>query len=150
MTRPKLKVFVLPESCVSVPAYATEGAAGLDLQADLKEPLTLDPGRRATISTGLKLAVPSGYEAQLRPRSGLANKHGISMVNAPATIDEDYRGVVHVLLINLGQEPYTFKPGERVAQMVIAPVTRVVVDEVDAGDLGETARGEGGLGSTGK
>lgn len=147
---PVLKVHVLPDSCVGVPWYATEGAAGMDLQANLADSLTLEPGRRATIPTGLRIAVPDGYEAQLRPRSGLASKHGIGMVNSPATIDADYRGQVHVLLINLGQEPYTIRPGERIAQMVIAPVTRVSVEEVSVEDLGETVRGEGGLGSTGK
>jgi dUTP pyrophosphatase len=149
VSEPTLKVFVESER-VGLPAYATAGAAGMDLQADIPVTLTLRPGERAGVPTGIRLAVPDGYEAQLRPRSGLAIKHGLSMVNTPATIDCDYRGIVHVLLINHGQESYTINPGERIAQMIIAPVTRVRVQPVaSAEDLGETVRGEGGLGSTG-
>lgn len=149
MTQPTLKVCVVSER-VGVPVYATAGAAGMDLQADLADKITLHPGERATIPCGIKLAVPEGYEAQLRPRSGLASKHGVTMVNTPATIDEDYRGIVHVILINHGRESFSVNPGERIAQMVIAPVTRVETVRVESADeLGVTARGEGGMGSTG-
>lgn len=150
MTQPTLKVFVCSER-VRLPAYATAGAAGMDLQADIEEPLRLHAGERACIPTGIRIAVPEGYEAQLRPRSGLANKHGISMVNTPATIDSDYRGIVHVLLINHGQSQFTIEPGERIAQMVIAPVMQAALRQVSsAEELGDTVRGTGGLGSTGK
>jgi dUTP pyrophosphatase len=107
----------------------------------------LQPGERRKISTGIRIALPPGYEAQVRPRSGLADQYGLSMVNAPGTIDSDYRGVIQVILINLGQEPITIRRGDRIAQMVIAPVARAVWNEVDA--LPETERAEGGFGSTG-
>lgn len=131
-----------------MPTYATAGAAGLDLHAALEAPRTLEPGQRAAIPTGLAIALPSGYEGQVRARSGLASKFGIALVNAPGTIDEDYRGEVHVLLVNLGQEPYTIQPKDRVAQLVVAPVTRVETLRVE--DLSETERGSGGFGSTGR
>lgn len=131
-----------------MPTYATAGAAGLDLHAALEAPRTLEPGERAAIPTGLAIALPSGYEGQVRARSGLASKFGIALVNAPGTIDEDYRGEVHVLLVNLGQEPYTIQPKDRVAQLVVAPVTRVETLRVE--DLSETERGSGGFGSTGR
>ncbi len=132
-----------------LPAYATEGAAGFDLCAALpeEEPVTLPSGGRAMITTGLRIALPSGYEAQVRPRSGLAARHGIGLVNAPGTIDCDYRGVVQVILINWGDAPYTVRRGDRIAQMVIAPVTRALL--VETHDLDSTVRGEGGFGSTG-
>lgn len=130
-----------------LPTYATPGSAGVDLRAAVTEELVLAPGERRLVSTGLRLALPEGYEAQVRPRSGLAVRHGIGMVNAPGTIDADYRGVVQVLLINLGREPFTIRRGERIAQMVVAPVTRVVWDEVT--ELSDTARGEGGFGHSG-
>lgn len=132
-----------------LPSYATAGAAGLDLCAalPLDAPKTLLPGERALISTGLRMALPTGYEAQVRPRSGLAIKHGIGLVNSPGTIDSDYRGVVQVILINWGQEPFTIRRGDRIAQMVIAPVTQAVLIETDS--LEATERGEGGFGSTG-
>ncbi len=132
---------------VPVPAYQTERAAGLDLSAALEKPVRLEPGHRALIPTGLALAIPDGYEGQVRPRSGLALKFGISIVNTPGTIDADYRGMVQVCLINLGQEPYVVEPLSRIAQLVICPVLQaelVLVDELD-----ETARGAGGYGSTG-
>jgi dUTP pyrophosphatase len=130
-----------------LPAYATAGAAGLDVVAAVAEPVTLAPGERRLIPTGLSIALPAGYEAQARPRSGLALKHGIALVNSPGTIDEDYRGEVGIILINLGAEPFAVNRGDRIAQLVIAPVTRAVLTEVD--DLPDTARGAGGFGSTG-
>lgn len=130
-----------------LPAYATTLAAGVDLPAAVMEPVTLLPGERRLIPTGLRIALPEGYEAQVRPRSGLAIRHGIGMVNSPGTIDADYRGEIQVILINLGQEPFTIRRGDRIAQMVIAPVTRVVW--VMADTLDETARGDGGFGHTG-
>lgn len=132
---------------VPLPSYQTAGAAGADLHAALAEPVTLAPGERRLIPTGLVLAIPHGYEAQVRPRSGLALRHGIGMVNTPGTIDSDYRGPVGVILVNLGSEPFVVEPLARIAQMVIAPVTRAEFELSD--DLGETERGSGGFGSTG-
>lgn len=132
---------------LALPAYATEHAAGMDLLAAVKEPVTLETGERALVPTGISIALPEGYEAQVRPRSGLAMKHGISVVNAPGTIDADYRGEVGVLLINLGWEPFVVERGMRIAQMVIAPYTRAQFSEVV--ELPTTARGAGGFGSTG-
>lgn len=130
-----------------LPAYATEGAAGMDLRACLPTgPLTLAPGEIARVPTGLRFALPEGTEMQIRPRSGLASKHGITVVNAPGTIDEDYRGEVAIALINLGAEAFDISHGDRVAQAVIAPVLRV--DPVEVDSLSETARGAGGFGST--
>ncbi|MBX3275570.1 MAG: dUTP diphosphatase [Sandaracinaceae bacterium] len=131
-----------------LPVYATEGAAGLDLAAALDAPLTLAPGARAAVPTGLAIQLPPGTEGQVRPRSGLAARHGVTVLNAPGTIDEDYRGEVRVLLVNLGAEPYAIEPGERIAQLVVAPVTRVRCEEVGA--LDATERGVGGFGSTGR
>ena len=131
-----------------LPSYQTADAAGMDLYAALLAPVTLTPGERAAIPTGIALAVPPGYEAQVRPRSGWARNHGIALVNAPGTIDADYRGEVQVLLINLGQEPFTIRRGDRIAQMVIAPIMRVVWEEV--AELDDTARGAGGFGHTGR
>lgn len=130
-----------------LPTYATDGAAGVDLYAAVTEELVLQPGERASVPTGLRIAVPSGYEAQVRPRSGLASRYGLSMVNSPGTIDSDYRGEVRVLLINLGQAPVSIRRGERIAQMVFCPVIRVQWDLT--GDLPPTKRGEGGFGHTG-
>ncbi|HRK23652.1 MAG TPA: dUTP diphosphatase [Beijerinckiaceae bacterium] len=130
-----------------LPAYATKGAAGLDLAAAVEVPLVLAPGARALVPTGLAMALPSGYEAQLRPRSGLALKHGVTVLNAPGTIDCDYRGELKALLINHGEEPFTIERGMRIAQLVVAPVTTIRVDLV--ADLDETERGDGGYGSTG-
>ena len=130
-----------------LPRYMTAGAAGMDLASAAEGPLTLAPGARAGVPTGLAMELPAGYEGQVRPRSGLAARHGITVTNAPGTIDADYRGEIVVLLVNLGGEPYTIAPGERIAQLVIAPVTRAEVAEVD--QLGDTARGGGGFGHTG-
>ncbi len=115
-----------------LPGYATAGAAGMDLYAAVGEPVTLAPGERALISTGIRIGLPSGYEAQIRPRSGLAIRHGFTMLNSPGTIDEDFSGVIHVIAINLGQEPFTVNRGDRIAQMVVAPVTRVEWEPVEA------------------
>lgn len=130
------------------PQYETAGAAAFDLRADLEAAVVLAPGERSGIATGLAMEIPDGFEGQIRPRSGLALRHGISVTNSPATIDSDYRGEIKVVLHNLGQEPYTVEPGARIAQMLIAPVARAVVEYVDS--LDETARGSGGFGSTGK
>ena len=133
-----------------LPSYETEGAAGMDLRAAVPEgePITLAPGGRAMVPTGLSIALPLGYEAQIRPRSGLAAKHGITCLNSPGTVDSDYRGEVKAILINLGAEPFVIQRGERIAQMVIAPVTRAQWRETDG--LDDTARGAGGFGSTGR
>ena len=135
---------------LALPAYETEGAAGMDLRAAVPEdaPVTLRPGERQMIPTGLSMAIPPGYEVQVRPRSGLAAKHGLTCLNSPGTVDSDYRGELKVILINLGAEPFVVQRGERIAQMVVAPVTRGVFQEVEV--LPETARGEGGFGSTGR
>lgn len=130
-----------------LPEYATPGAAGMDLRAAVEQDVTLQPGERRLVPTGIRIALPEGYEAQVRPRSGLAVRHGIGMVNAPGTIDSDYRGGVQVLLINLGQEPFVIRRGDRIAQMVVAPVTRVAWAPVS--ELPDSARGEGGFGHTG-
>lgn len=130
-----------------LPAYATDGAAGLDLAAAVEAPLVLAPGARALVPTGLSMALPNGYEAQLRPRSGLALKHGVTVLNAPGTIDCDYRGELKALLINHGSEPFIIERGMRIAQLVVAPVTTIRPELV--ADLDETARGGGGYGSTG-
>lgn len=132
---------------LALPAYQTEHSAGLDLVAAVEEEVVLAPGARALVPTGLAIALPAGFEAQIRPRSGLALKHGITLLNTPGTIDADYRGEVKVLMINLGQEPFIVRRGERIAQMVVAPVTRIEWRPV--ADLEETARGAGGFGSTG-
>ncbi len=129
-----------------LPRYMTPGAAGLDLLAD--EPVSLAPGERRLVPTGLALEIPPGYEAQVRPRSGLAMRHGVGMVNAPGTVDSDYRGEVGVLLVNHGQERVDLARGDRVAQLVIAPVVQATLVEV--GELARTERGDGGFGSTGK
>jgi len=133
-----------------LPAYETAGSAGMDLRAAVPEdaPLTLAPGARALVPTGLKIALPPGHEAQVRPRSGLALKHGVTCVNSPGTIDADYRGEVGVILINHGSDPFVVRRGERIAQMVVAPVLQVAL--VEAETLDETARGAGGFGSTGR
>jgi len=131
-----------------VPQYMTAQAAGLDLSASIEAPVTIEPGDRASIGTGLAFALPPGFEGQIRPRSGLAKKHGITLVNAPGTLDADYRGEVVVLLINHGREPVRIAPGDRIAQMVIAPFVQAQLDEVE--ELSETARGAGGFGSTGR
>lgn len=135
---------------LALPAYETTGSAGMDLRAAVPEdaPLTLQSGARMLVPTGLKIALEAGWEAQVRPRSGLALKHGITCLNSPGTIDSDYRGEVGVILINHGAEPFVIRRGERIAQMVIAAHARAVIAEVDS--LDETARGAGGFGSTGR
>lgn len=130
---------------LALPAYATHGAAGMDVLA--AEDVTLAPGARHAVATGFSVAIPQGYEIQVRPRSGLALKHGISVPNTPGTIDSDYRGELKVILINHGLEPFAIQRGDRIAQLVLAPVTQAVWEEV--AELGETARGAGGFGSTG-
>jgi dUTP pyrophosphatase len=131
-----------------LPAYATPLSAGMDLHAALESPLTLAPMQRALVPTGLSIELPEGTEAQIRPRSGLAFKHGVTIVNSPGTIDADYRGEIKVLLINLGEVPFEIQPGERIAQMVVARYERVEWMEVEA--LNSTQRGAGGFGHTGK
>lgn len=131
-----------------LPHYQTADAAGMDLYAAVDAPLHLAPGDSAMVPTGLAMALPSGYEAQVRPRSGLAAKHGVTVLNTPGTIDADYRGEVKVILINHGSKAFEITRGERIAQMLFAPVTRATLSEVN--DLSETERGEGGFGSTGK
>jgi dUTP pyrophosphatase len=131
-----------------LPGYATTGSAGIDLLAAVDSETVIVPGERRLISTGIRIAIPDGYEGQVRPRSGLALKHGISMVNSPGTIDSDYRGVLQVIVINHGQKPFTIQRGDRIAQLVFAPVTRAILLESD--ELSETARNEGGFGHTGK
>jgi dUTP pyrophosphatase len=131
---------------LELPRYETDGSAGMDLRAD--EPFSLAPGERRLVPTGLAMEVPPGHEGQVRPRSGLAVRHGIAIVNAPGTIDSDYRGEVKVLLVNLGQAPVAFARGDRIAQLVVAPVARARVEL--AGDLAGTGRGSGGFGSTGQ
>lgn len=131
-----------------LPAYATDGAAGADLRAAIDEPVTLAPGQRAMIPTGIAFALPPGFECQVRPRSGLAARHGITMANAPGTIDEDYRGEVMVILLNLGSEPFTVERGMRIGQAVFARYERIVWEEVATLDGSE--RGAGGFGSTGR
>ncbi len=132
-----------------LPAYGSAGAAGLDLHAAVQNSLHLVPGQRTQVSTGIRVALPAGYEGQVRPRSGLALRHGLAMVNAPGTIDADYRGVVSVILINLGQEAIVIQRGDRIAQLVVAPVTRVEWQEAVDESLPETRRGLEGFGSTG-
>ena len=142
----KVQVKRLPNGVgLELPRYATEGAAGMDVVS--AETVTLAPGARHPVATGLALAIPQGYEIQVRPRSGLALKHGVTVPNTPGTIDSDYRGELKVIMINHGAEPFPIARGDRVAQLVLAPVTQAAWDEVD--ELQETARGEGGFGSTG-
>lgn len=146
--RPDIRVQRLPHAAgLELPAYATEGAAGFDLVAAVDGPVEIPAGGRALIPTGLRMALPGGHELQVRPRSGLALRHGITLANTPGTIDEDYRGEIGVILLNTGDMPFTVERGMRVAQAVLAPVTRARL--VESADLDETARGEGGFGSTG-
>ena len=146
-----LRIQRLPHSQgLALPAYETAGSAGMDLRAAVSDdaPVTLAPGARALVPTGLKIALEPGFEAQVRPRSGLALKHGITCLNTPGTIDSDYRGEVGVILANLGQEPFVIRRGDRIAQMVVARHEQARIAEVES--LDETARGAGGFGSTGR
>ena len=143
-----LKIRTLPHfTGLPLPAYQSEQAAGLDLPAAVGEPLLLAPGRRAAVPTGLALELPKGYEAQVRPRSGLALKQGVTVLNSPGTVDADYRGEVKVILINLGEEDFLIERGMRIAQLVVAPVTQARIEV--AAELEESGRGAGGFGSTG-
>jgi dUTP pyrophosphatase len=132
---------------IPLPSYATSGSAALDLRAAVESDMVLQPGERKLVPTGLRMAIPHGHEAQVRPRSGLAIKLGITMVNTPGTIDSDYRGEVQVIMVNLGGEPFIVRRGDRIAQLVIAPVMQAALEEV--AELPETERGDGGFGSTG-
>jgi len=144
----KVKVRRLGEGPVALPVYQSPGAAGVDLAAHLSQPQTLAPGARAAIPTGIAVEIPLGYEGQVRPRSGRALCEGLTLINSPGTIDADYRGEVKVLLVNLGDQPVTIQPGERIAQMVIAPVARIELVPADA--LSDSGRGPGGFGHTGR
>ncbi len=147
--RVSIKVRRLPHGrSLPLPAPASPGSAGLDLLAAIAEPVTLAPGARLEVPTGLALELPPGWEGQVRPRSGLAARHGVTLANSPGTIDSDYRGEVRVLLVNLGAESVVIERGDRVAQLVVAPVTRVELVETDR--LSETERGDGGFGSSGR
>ena len=143
-----MKVKIVNRSAHALPAYATELSAGMDLWADLENPVVLGPLERALVPTGLFIALPAGYEAQVRPRSGLAAKHGVTVLNTPGTIDADYRGEIKVILVNLSQEPFEIVPGERIAQLVVARHERVEWEPAET--LDETGRGAGGFGSTGR
>ncbi|HAC40006.1 MAG TPA: dUTP diphosphatase [Rikenellaceae bacterium] len=143
-----MKVKIINHSPYPCPAYATPLSAGVDLKANLEQPVVLQPLGRALIPTGLFIALPAGYEAQVRPRSGLALKHGITVLNSPGTVDADYRGELKCLLINLSDEPFTIEPGERIAQMVVARHEQVEWEPVE--ELDDTQRGAGGFGSTGR
>ncbi|MBO4417935.1 MAG: dUTP diphosphatase [Bacteroidales bacterium] len=142
-----MQVKIVNKSRYPLPQYATALSAGMDLKANIEEPVTLGSLERTMVPTGLFIELPEGYEAQIRPRSGLAAKHGITVTNAPGTIDADYRGEICVLLVNLGREPFVINPGERIAQMVVARHERVEWEQVDV--LAESGRGAGGFGSTG-
>ncbi|MBP3343186.1 MAG: dUTP diphosphatase [Bacteroidales bacterium] len=142
------KVKIVNKSAYPVPAYATELSAGMDLKANITEPVTIASLERAMIPTGIYIELPEGYEAQIRPRSGLAAKFGVTVANAPGTVDADYRGEVKVILVNLSKEPFVINPGERIAQMVIAKYEKIEWEEVE--ELGDTERGDGGFGSTGR
>lgn len=143
-----MKVNIINRSDNELPAYETTASAGLDLRAFLPEKIVLRPLERALVRTGLFMEIPEGYEAQVRPRSGLALKHGITVLNSPGTIDADYRGEIGVILVNLSQEPFGIESGDRIAQMVFAKVEQA--EWTETGSLSETSRGEGGFGSTGK
>lgn len=143
-----ITVPIINESPYDLPSFATVNSAGVDLRANSANPITLGPLERTIIGTGLKMALPEGFEAQVRPRSGLAAKHGLSVINAPGTIDADYRGEIGVILVNLSNEPFTIQPGERIAQLVIAKYEQVRWNLQDT--LETTERGAGGFGSTGK
>ena len=143
-----MKVKVVNSSAFALPEYQTPLSAGLDIRANLSESITLSPLERAMVPTGLFVELPEGYERQIRPRSGLAAKHGITVLNSPGTIDADYRGEIKVILVNLSNTPFTIEPGERIAQMIVARYEQVEWQAVES--LSETERGAGGFGSTGK
>lgn len=143
-----MKVRIVNRSPYGLPAYSTPLSAGMDLRACIDEPVVLRPLQRMLVPTGLYIELPEGYEAQIRPRSGLAIKHGISLVNSPGTVDADYRGEIKVIVVNLSDEDFTLNPGERMAQMVVARHERVEWEEVDV--LQDSVRGDGGFGSTGR
>ena len=143
-----MKVKIINKSSYALPSYATEASAGMDLRANLTESISIQPLERKLVPTGLFMELPMGYEAQIRPRSGLAFKHGITVVNAPGTIDADYRGEIKVALINLSQEAFVIEPGERIAQMVIAHHETIEWCEVE--ELSDSSRGVGGFGHTGR
>ena len=148
MSAINLRIQLLPHAMgLDLPEYQTPGSSGIDLRAAVEEPIIIGNGERVRIPTGLKMEIPAGYEGQVRTRSGLAATRGLVVLNSPGTLDADYRGEVKVILMNLGSEPLTINRGERVAQLVIAPVARVVISEVE--DVDETIRGPGGFGSTG-
>ena len=142
-----MKVKIVNKSAFDTPFYATERSAGMDIKANIETPIALQPLQRAMVPTGLYIALPEGTEAQIRPRNGLAAKHGITVLNTPGTIDADYRGEIKVILVNLSNEEFTINPGERIAQMVVARYEKVEWDSVEV--LDETERGAGGFGSTG-
>ena len=154
MTAPPRPVEVLVrrarqrDDALPLPSYESDGAAGLDLRADIDQTVAIDPGCRALIPTGLVIELPYGYEAQIRPRSGLALRHGVTLLNAPGTVDADYRGEIQVILVNLGEELFEVRRGDRIAQMVVAPVSRVSWQEQQS--LSVTKRGSGGFGHTGR
>ena len=143
-----MKINIINKSKHALPSYATDLSAGMDLRANLNEPVILKPMERTIIPTGLFIALPEGYEAQIRPRSGLAIKHGITLLNTPGTIDADYRGEIGIIMINLSNEDFGIKDGERIAQMVINKYEKI--DWIPVEELDETSRGKGGFGSTGK
>lgn len=143
-----MKIEIINESHHDLPQYATPLSAGMDLRANLDEPLTLQPMERCLVPTGLRIALPQGYEAQVRPRSGLALKHGITLLNTPGTIDADYRGLIGVIMVNLSAEPFTVNDGDRIAQLVVA--RHETVEWTPVASLSETERGEGGFGHSGK
>ncbi len=146
--KPSLEILTICDSDLRLPKHETEFSAGVDLRANISQPMVLERFERGLIPTGLKLQIPEGYEAQVRPRSGLAFKHGITVLNSPGTIDSDYRGEIKVLLINLGSEPFTIEHGDRIAQMVVANYEKIKLKKVEV--LPKTERGSGGYGSTGK
>lgn len=148
LERIKIKIRRLENNAdLPLPDYETAGSSGMDIRASVKEPILIEPGEIRLIPTGLAVSIPPGYEGQIRPRSGLALKHGIGMVNSPGTIDSDYRGEVRIIVINWGQEPFKIERGDRIAQMIISKVFSVEIVEVD--DLDSTIRGEGGFGHSG-
>ena len=144
----QVHVKIINSSSNPLPEYSTGSSAGMDVRASLSQPVVLNPGKRELIPTGLRIELPEGYEMQIRPRSGLALKHGISVLNSPGTIDADYRGEIGIILANLGEEPFTVNPGDRIAQMVLSRYSSVKWDE--SASLSETLRGDGGFGHTGK